>query len=95
MRALVEVLLDPGADIGGRDDAAMDLWATDDPRARAALLHVAGDTDAPDIVRASAGESLGRIAVATGRPLTEPERSRLTPEARHEYDVFHDHALGR
>ncbi|MEQ8145591.1 WD40 repeat domain-containing protein [Streptomyces sp. OP7] len=87
---LVEVLLNPHADIGARDDAAMDLYATDDPRARAALLQTASDVRAPYVVKASAGESLGQIAVASGRPLSEPERSHLTPEARYEYDVFHE-----
>jgi hypothetical protein len=92
VRSLIEVLLDPSADVGERDDAAMDLYATRDPRARAALLTVARDESTPDIVRASAGESLGQIAVATGCPLSESDRARLTPEARREYDVFHETA---
>jgi hypothetical protein len=83
-------LLNPKADIGGRDDAAMDLYATDDPRARAALLKVASDASTPHIVRASAGESLGQVAVATKCPLSKSERTQLMPEARHEYDVFHE-----
>lgn len=90
VQALIEVLLDPGADIGGRDDAAMDLYATDDSRARAALLKVASDANTPCVVTASAGESLGQIAVATRRPLAESERARLVPDARREYDVFHE-----
>ncbi|MCX5329067.1 MULTISPECIES: hypothetical protein [unclassified Streptomyces] len=41
---------------------------------------------------ASASESLGQIAVATGCPLSESERAQLIPEARQEYDVFHETA---
>ncbi|MFI7408421.1 hypothetical protein ACIBU0_07110 [Streptomyces sp. NPDC049627] len=41
VQGLIEVLLNPRAVIGGRDDAAMNLYATDDPRTRAALLKVA------------------------------------------------------
>ncbi|MFC8586059.1 hypothetical protein ACFUGD_16125 [Streptomyces sp. NPDC057217] len=86
MQNLVKVLLDPTVDIGSRDDAVMDLYETDAPEARQALLTVAGDPQAPDIVLASAGESLGQIATRTGRPLTHQEHAGLTPEARHEYD---------
>ncbi|MFJ3139626.1 hypothetical protein ACIPK5_27455 [Streptomyces sp. NPDC086843] len=89
VEGLISVMLDPRADIGGRDDAAMDLYETDDPRARAALLLVASDERSPYIVRASAGESLGQIMMATGHPLSAEERAQLTPEARHEYDAFH------
>ncbi|MFF0736445.1 hypothetical protein ACFYVK_33135 [Streptomyces chartreusis] len=90
VQALIELLVSPSADIGGRDDAAMDLYATDDFRARAALLKVASDASTPDIVSASAGESPGLVAVATSRPLWESERAQLTPEARREYGVFHE-----
>lgn len=92
VRGLIEVLLNSSADVGERDDAAMDLYATRDPRARAALLTVACEASTPYIVSASAGESLGQIAVATGCPLSELDRARLTPEARREYDVFHETA---
>ncbi|MEU6272365.1 hypothetical protein ABZ871_08080 [Streptomyces populi] len=90
VQGLIKVLLNPSADIGYRDDAAMDLYATCDPRARAVLLTVASDASTPYIVMASAGESLGQIAVATGRPLSESERAQLAPDARREYDVFHE-----
>ncbi|MFE5593060.1 hypothetical protein [Streptomyces sp. NPDC056549] len=83
---LIKVLLDTKADIGGRDDAAMDLSEADAAEARQALLAVACDPQTPDTILASAGESLGQIATRAGRPLTHQERAGLTPEARHEYD---------
>ncbi|WP_326790580.1 hypothetical protein [Streptomyces sp. NBC_00151] len=92
VQGLIEVLLNPSADIGIRDDAAMDLYAMCDPGARAALFTVASEASTPYIVLASAGESLGQIAVATGRPLSESERAQLAPDARREYDIFHETA---
>ncbi|MFE0701214.1 hypothetical protein [Streptomyces sp. NPDC058872] len=83
---LISVLLDIEADTGGRDDAAMDLYASDALEARRALLSVASDPRTPDIVLASTGESLGQIATRIGCPLTHQERAGLMPEARHEYD---------
>jgi hypothetical protein len=74
---------------GGGCHCANDLGASDPRLLCLALLKVASDTSPPDIVRASAGESLGQVAAATSRPLSESERMQLTPEARHEYDVFH------
>ena len=87
VRALTTLLLDRSADIGVRDDAAMDLYATDDEQARQALLTVAIDPETPEMVQASAGESLGQIAVRTGRALSGEERTRLTPAASWEYGV--------
>ncbi|MER5707319.1 hypothetical protein [Streptomyces sp. NPDC002122] len=83
---LIKVLLDPKADIGARDDAAMDLYETDAPQARQALLAVACDARTPYIVLASAGESLGQIVTRTGRFLSDQEHAGLTADARHEYD---------
>ena len=87
MQDLIKVLLDPGADIGARDDAAMDLHEADDPQARRALLSVASDQRTPWIVLASAGESLGQIATRTGPLLSDEERAHLEPDARREYDA--------
>ncbi|MFB7454685.1 hypothetical protein [Streptomyces sp. NPDC056194] len=87
VEALITVLLDRGADIGARDDAAMDLYVTDDEQARQALLAVAINPETPGIVQASAGESLGQIAARTGRVLPDKERTRLTPAASCEYEV--------
>ncbi|GGY69602.1 hypothetical protein GCM10010363_58560 [Streptomyces omiyaensis] len=89
VRALITVLLDRGADIGARDDAAMDLYATDDEQARQALLTVAIDPETPEMVQASAGESLGQIVARTGRALSEEERTSLAPAAGSEYEVVH------
>ncbi|MYS09767.1 hypothetical protein GTW71_25795 [Streptomyces sp. SID6041] len=87
VEAFVAVLLDRGADIGGRDDAAMDLYVTDDEHARQALFAVAVDPETPEIIQASAGESLGQIAARTGRGLSNGERTRLAPAARYEYEA--------
>ncbi|MEU2077786.1 hypothetical protein [Streptomyces sp. NPDC013489] len=87
VEAMVTVLLDRGADIGARDDAAMDLYASDDERARQALLAVAVDPEAPEIIQASAGESLGQMAARTGRFLSDEERTLLSPAAGREYEV--------
>ncbi|GHG20436.1 hypothetical protein [Streptomyces hydrogenans] len=88
VKALITLLLDRGADISARDDAAMDLYAVDDEQARQALLTVAIDPETPEMVQASAGESLGQIAARTGRALSDEERTRLTPAASWEYEVF-------
>ncbi|MCM1945208.1 hypothetical protein NC315_07435 [Streptomyces sp. G2] len=88
VEALITLLLDRGADIGARDDAAMDLYATDAEQARQALLAVAINPETPEIVQASVGESLGQIAARTGRALSDEERTRLTPAASWEYEVF-------
>ncbi|MGW3399640.1 hypothetical protein [Streptomyces hydrogenans] len=84
---LITVLLDRGADIGARDDAAMDLYASDDERARQALLAVAVDPETPEIIQASAGESLAQMVARTGRVLSDEERTRLTLAAGSEYEV--------
>ncbi|MFE3070938.1 hypothetical protein [Streptomyces sp. NPDC059247] len=86
-RYLIRVLLDAGVDIGGRDDAAMDLYESDDPQAREALLVVASDVLTPCMVLASAGESLGQIAMRTGLFLSGQERAGLVGDARHGYDA--------
>ncbi|MGW3376079.1 hypothetical protein [Streptomyces hydrogenans] len=88
VEALITVLLDRGADIGARDDTAMDLYATDDEQARQALLAVAIAPETPEMIQASAGESLGQIATRTERALSDEERTRLTPAASWEYEVF-------
>ncbi|MFJ3091705.1 hypothetical protein [Streptomyces hydrogenans] len=84
---LITVLLDRGADIGARDDAAMDLYASNDERARQALLAVAVDPETPEIIQASAGESLAQMVARTGRVLSDEERTRLTLAAGSEYEV--------
>lgn len=89
VESLIAVLLDRRADIGARDDAAMDLYATDDERARQALLSVASTLDTPEIVLASAGESLGQMAARTGRLLADEDRARLGPAASSEYEAIH------
>lgn len=87
--ARVEPLLtllfdDADDDLAGRDDAAIDLGESDDPRAIEALLRAGGDPHMDDMLRGSAGESLAQIAIRTGvfdptwmDRLLEPARSEL------------------
>jgi hypothetical protein len=55
--ALIKLLRDPAARIDERDDVAMDLHESDDPRARSALIVIICERDCEDIIAASAGES--------------------------------------
>ncbi|MFJ5739583.1 hypothetical protein [Streptomyces microflavus] len=73
---LIRVLLDTAADIGGRDDAVIDLYEADASEAREALLTVASDLRTPYIVLASAGEN--QIATRTGVLLSGEERAHRT-----------------
>jgi hypothetical protein len=58
---LISALLDSHAELGGRDDAAMDLGAYDDPQAFQALLTVASDPKEDEMLQDSCGESLKEI----------------------------------
>jgi hypothetical protein len=83
---LVAVLLDPGAAVTDRDDAAMDLAGYDEPEALAALLQVGRDANAPEIILASVGESIAEILLR-GRQTRRPEVDELAPAARREFDA--------
>ncbi|MHA6763186.1 hypothetical protein [Streptacidiphilus sp. PAMC 29251] len=82
--ALVKLVADSTARMDERDDAAMDLSASDDPRAREVLVEIAANPGSDDILAASAGESLGEIAARTGA-LTDEEVGLLRPDAATEY----------
>ncbi|MFC1430906.1 hypothetical protein ACEZDB_09570 [Streptacidiphilus sp. N1-3] len=82
--ALIRLVADSTARLDERDDAAMDLGASDDPRARSVLVDIASDPASEYILAASAGESLGEIATRTG-PLTDEEVALLRPDAAAEY----------
>jgi hypothetical protein len=66
VRLLAELLRDRSANIGERDDAAMDLAYSDDPAGLEALLEVARHADDHPMVLDSCGESIAEIAVRTG-----------------------------
>ena len=83
---LVAVLLNPGSAIAERDDAAMDLARYDEPEALAALLQVGSDANEPEIILASAGESIAEILLRAGRTWGY-EIDLLTPPARREFDA--------
>jgi hypothetical protein len=64
--ALIALLQDRSARVDERDDAAIDLGSTDDPRAASALFQVGSRPDENETVLASCGESLAQIAIRTG-----------------------------
>jgi len=91
--ALIKLLLNPAARIDERDDAAMDLAESDDPRARSALIVIACDRDCEDIIAVSAGESLAWIAARSG-PLTAGQLAALRPDALTEYHATYSRLTG-
>jgi hypothetical protein len=81
--ALIALLTDRSARIDERDDAAIDLGSSDDPRAIAALLEIGADRSEIDTVLASCGESLAQIAIRSGR-LSRVWIASLAPAAANE-----------
>lgn len=59
--SLISVLLDPNADYGARDDAAMELANFPDKISEGALLVIACDFSSDEGLSDSCGESLGEI----------------------------------
>ena len=55
-KELVDLLLDPAADLASRDDAAMDLGGTEYAAALEALAAIATVETAPELLQESAGE---------------------------------------
>ena len=64
---LIKILLNPKARVDERDDAAIDLAAFDRPEVEEALLKVALDSTANDVIRGSCGESLAEIWLRRNR----------------------------
>ncbi|MDP1835600.1 MAG: hypothetical protein Q8K75_06675 [Chlamydiales bacterium] len=58
---LVEALLERDGEIGGRDDAAMDLGHYDDDLALDALFTVAADPSEEEFIQDVCGESIAQI----------------------------------
>jgi hypothetical protein len=83
---LIELLRDRTARIDERDDAAMDLGDSDDPRAIEALLAAGSDPNERDVVAASCGVSLAAIAVRTGN-FDQSWSAQLVPIAANELMV--------
>jgi hypothetical protein len=67
LEAVIALLADRSARIDERDDAAIDLGSSDDPRAIAVLLEIGADRSENETVVAPCGESLGQIAIRSGR----------------------------
>ena len=74
---LIQVLLDPNAEFGDRDDAAMDLGAFDEIEVEKALAEVACDA-AKEALADSCGESLAEIWCRRGH-VTQDILIKLTP----------------
>ncbi len=66
VEALIRLLWDASARIDERDDAAIDLGASADPRAIAALVEFASDPSARDDLVGTCGESIAEIWDRTG-----------------------------
>jgi hypothetical protein len=64
---LINLLRDKTARIDERDDAAIDLGTSDDPKALDALLEVACDPTENEMIVGSSGESIADIVVRNGR----------------------------
>jgi len=78
---LTKVLLNPRAEFGDRDDAALTLASSDFPEAELALLKVATDASADSDLADRCGEGLARIWSRRGR--VDPDTlSRLNDVAR-------------
>lgn len=58
---LIKILLNKNADLGLRDDCAMDLAAYNDEETLKALYNCASDPKEDNIIQASCGESLAEI----------------------------------
>lgn len=80
---LIEILRDKSARIDERDDAAIDLGFSDDPRVIDALLEVGSQIGDEEMVVASCGESVAQIAIRTGR-FERSWREILAPAAARE-----------
>mgnify|MGYP001561325861 CR=1 FL=1 len=85
-QGLIRVLLDPTAEFGDRDDAALDLGAYAQPEAEAALLRVACDPSSDLQLVDTCGEALGEIWCRKGKLNLEaiqqlPDAARLTATA--------------
>lgn len=63
---LIQLLMDRSARLDERDDAAIDLGDSDDPRVIDALLEVGSDPNENDGISAKCGESLAHIASRGG-----------------------------
>lgn len=83
LQQLIGILFDESARLDERDDAAIDLGRSDDPRAIDALLRVGASVGESDMLVGSCGESLGEIAVRIGR-FDRRWPDMLRPEARRE-----------
>ena len=79
-QGLIHELLIKNGDVAGRDDAAMDLGAYNEPEVEQALIQVASDPETEPVVVRSCAESLVEIWIRRER-LPEHILPHLRPEA--------------
>lgn len=80
-QGLIGVLLDKNAEIGDRDDAAMDLSSYDAPEVEAALIEIASDATVDEMILESAGESLAEIWIRKKVEVSPSTLGKLRPSA--------------
>jgi hypothetical protein len=81
LKELTKFLLDNDADLGGRDDCALELAKYDNPEAESALFQIASDAKQFEMLIETCGESLATIWRRNRRmPIDVLER--LAPPAR-------------
>ena len=80
-QGLISVLLDPNAEYGDRDDAAMDLANFDGDEVELALAQVASDIASDPDLAETCGESLAELWARRGRVNAEILRA-LSPPSR-------------
>jgi hypothetical protein len=87
LEPLIALLFDTSARWDERDDAAIDLHASDDNRAVEALLAFASDPANDEELGGTCGESLAEIAIRRGLSVRS-WLERLQPLARHEVEAW-------
>ena len=80
-KCLIGILLDEKAELGDRDDAAMDLSEYDDANVEGALSIIACDSDPDEVLADSCAESLAEIWSRRGSVSEEIWRT-LSPVSR-------------
>jgi hypothetical protein len=85
---LISVLLDQNAEVGDRDDAAMDLGSFDGPDVEAALLQVLLDHKENEILVETAAISFGELWIRSEKKNFDIIIDKMHPEARRYFSEF-------
>ena len=79
---MIAYVLDKTADLGSRDDVAMDLSRFDDPVVEQTLINIALDHSEEEMIIDSAGNSLWEIWQRNHRPVPSDVVARMHPSAQ-------------